>query len=64
MMEPLRAPLAREALAALASTAGLVLTAEELDALLPPTAAIFAALDRLDVPEQAEPAAMFQLRAE
>jgi hypothetical protein len=42
-----RPPLTRETLASLALSAGLTLDDAELDALHPPTAAIFAALDRL-----------------
>ena len=66
MAEPARPPLGRDALAALALSAGLSLSLEELDALLPPTAAIFAAVDRLDALDLAdtEPAALFQLRPE
>jgi hypothetical protein len=66
MTSPARPPLTREALAALAASAGLVLTEPELAALLPPTAALFAALDRLDALDlqAAEPAAIFQLPAE
>jgi hypothetical protein len=66
MISPARPPLTREALAALAASAGLVLTESELAALLLPTAALFAALDRLDALDlqAVEPAAIFRLPAE
>ena len=66
MAEPPRPALDRDALAVLLRTAGLSLTADELDALLPPVAAIFGAVDRLDALDLggAEPMALFQLPAD
>jgi hypothetical protein len=43
-----RAPITREALATLLASAGLPLSPDELDGLLPPVAAIYAAIDGLD----------------
>ena len=61
-----RQPLDPETLEALARTAGLSLTPEEQAALLPPAAAIHAALDRLDALGLAdtEPPYIYRLRAE
>jgi hypothetical protein len=53
----------REALAALTTAAGLALDDTALDALLRPTAAVYAAVDSLDLLDLAEtePAAAFAL---
>ena len=66
MTEPPRPPLTRDTLVGLATAAGLDLTADELAGLLPPAAAIFAAVDRLDRLDLSatEPAAVCYLRPE
>ena len=60
MPEPRPAP-ARDALAALTRAAGLALSADALDALVRPVAAVYAAVDSLDGLdlEETEPAAVF-----
>ena len=65
MLEP-RAPLTRDALAALMAASGLPLSADEIDALLRPTATIYAAVDDLDGLDlgEIESAAVFQLPGE
>jgi len=66
MAKSARPTLNSETLETLARNAHLDLSPEELTALLPPTAAIFAALDALDTLEGlqvAEPAARFVLEA-
>ena len=66
MAKSARPTLDSETLATLARNAHLMLEPEELTALLPPTAAIFAAVDSLDALEglqAAEPAARFVLEA-
>ena len=62
MSEP-RPPLTRVTLGAITTAAGLPLSADALDALLRPTAAIYAAVDGLDALDlaAAEPAAVFAL---
>ena len=62
MSEPRPSPT-REALAALTAATGLVLDGDELDALVRPTAAIYAAVDGLDALTlgETEPAAVFSL---
>lgn len=66
MAETQRRALDPPTLAALVRRAGLDLSADELAALLPPTAAIYAALDALDALglAEAEPATYFALDAE
>ncbi len=66
MAEPARPPLDAETLEALARVAGLALSAEEQAALLPPAAAIHAALGRLEALGLAdtEPPYIFRLAAE
>jgi hypothetical protein len=62
MSAPRPAPT-RNALAALTTAAGLTLSDAALDALLRPTAAVYAAVDSLDLLDLAEtePAAAFAL---
>ena len=66
MLDARRPILSREALASILATTGLSVSMDELEVLLPPSAAIHAALDRLDALDlgDAEPAARFQLPAE
>jgi Asp-tRNA(Asn)/Glu-tRNA(Gln) amidotransferase C subunit len=62
-MPETRPSLSPDTLAALASAAGLALSAAELEALGRPVAAIYAAVDGLDALDlgEAEPAAVFAL---
>ena len=66
MLDARRPILTREALASILAATGLSVSMDELEVLLPPSAAIYAALDRLDALDlgDAEPAARFQLPAE
>jgi hypothetical protein len=54
MTDEARPPLDADTLRALTRAAGLALSADELAALLPPAAALYAAIDRLDALELAD----------
>ena len=62
MDESRRRPLTRETFASLAQSAGMSMSEAEMDALLVPSAAIWAAVERLDTLPLGEPAAIFVLR--
>jgi hypothetical protein len=64
MADEARPPLDADTLRALTRAAGLALSADELAALLPPAAALHAAIDRLDAMELAdtEPPHIFRLQ--
>jgi hypothetical protein len=63
MADDARPPLDADTLRALTRAAGLTLSADELAALLPPAAALYAAIDRLDALGLAdiEPPHLFKL---
>ena len=64
MADEARPPLDADTLRALMRAAGLALSADELAGLLPPAAALYAAIDRLDAMKLAdtEPPHIFRLQ--